>query len=125
MYNFSYIFKILFISLFIFFLLFAMSYSSIQKQQLTSNNLGVKSGIKEALNYGDLRVNGNVTVSDHDLVIAIINNYLENNNIVVDEIEFQIYKSENIITVDILTNKAIFNGNSKVLESFSYEVKHN
>lgn len=121
--NFSFIIKMIFISFFIFILIYALNFSSTQKDLVSSNNFGVKNTTKEALNIGDLRVNGVVTYNDNILLDSTIRNYLNNNNLNVDDVKFDIAVNDNIVTVKISTSKNLLDEISNSYAIFSYKVE--
>jgi len=121
--NFSFIIKMIFISFFIFILIYALNFSSTQKDLVSSNNFGVKNTTKEALNLGDLRVNGVVTYNDNILLDSTIRNYLNNNNLNVDDVKFDIAVNDNIVTVKISTSKNLLDEISNSYAIFSYKVE--
>lgn len=121
--NFSFVIKMTFISFFIFMLIYAINFSSIQKEYLTSNNITVKNSIKESLNIGTLRAYGTVSFDEDLMISSSIENYLINNNINIDDVTFEYAINENVITVKITTNKNVFNLISESVEIFSYEIR--
>lgn len=123
--NFAYIFKIIFISLFVFILIFAISFISLSKVNVDSNNFNIKNSVKESINIGQLRVNDNISFDEQVLVDSIIKSYYQNNKEISDNINFKVYKNGNIITVEIIKNKKILNNDSTVDAVFSYEVVKN
>lgn len=123
--NFAYIFKIIFISLFVFILIFAISFISLSKVNVDSNNFNIKNSVKESINIGQLRVNDNISFDEQILVDSIIKSYYQNNKEISDNINFKVYKNGNIITVEIIKNKNILNNDSTVDAVFSYEVVKN
>lgn len=121
--NYSFIIKMIFISFFIFILLYALNFSSTQKDLVSSNNFGVKNTTKEALNIGDLRVSGAITYNDTILLNSTIENYIQNNNINVDDVRLGIAVNDNIVTVRINTSKNLFDEISNSSATFSYKVE--
>jgi len=121
--NFSFVFKTIILSLFVFILIYALSFSSVQQDIVSSNNFGVKNTTKEALNLGDLRVYDVVTFNDEILLNSTINNYVKNNNIQIDNVKFDIAVNDNIVTVRINTNKNLFSQVSSGTNLFSYKVE--
>ena len=121
--NYSFIIKMIFISFFIFILLYALNFSSTQKDLVSSNNFGVKNTTKEALNLGDLRVNGVVTYNDTILLKSTIENYIKNNNINVDDVRLGIAVNDNVVTVKISTSKNLLDEISNSSATFSYKVE--
>lgn len=120
--NFSFVFKSIFISFFIFIIIYAISFVSVQNDMNDHNNVAVKNTVKESLNIGELRVNDNVTFDNALLLSSIIENYLKNNNITIDKIGFDIAVNNNIVTIKIYTYKNMFEVNSNSVETFSYQV---
>lgn len=123
--NFAYIFKIIFISFFVFILIYAISFISMSKVNVDSNNSNVKNSIKEAINIGDLRVNDNISFNEDILIDKILDYYEMNNKEMSDDITFRVYKNSNIITVEIIKTKNVLNNDSTVEAIFSYEVIKN
>jgi uncharacterized protein YuzE len=123
--NFAYIFKIIFISFFVFVLIYAISFISMSKVNVDSNNTNVKNSIKEAINIGDLRVNDNISFNEDLLIDKILDYYEMNNKEMSDDITFRVYKNSNIITVEIIKTKNVLNNDSTVEAIFSYEVIKN
>jgi len=121
--NFSFIFKTLFISFFMFMLIFAINISSIQQDIVSSNNFSVKNVVKESLNIGYLRVYDEVTYDNEILLSSTLNNYSFNNNYKFDNVDFDIAVNDNIVTVGISTGKSIFNKFSGATGVFSYKVE--
>lgn len=120
--NFSFIFKMIFISLFIFLIIYSISFVSVQNDMLSSNNFGIKNVTKESLNIGDLRANDAVTFDDDILLESVINNYLKNNNLSIDKVGFDIAVNNDIVTVKIYSYKNMFEIDSNSVETFSYQV---
>ena len=123
--NFAYIFKIIFISFFVFVLIYAISFISMSKVNVDSNNTNVKNSIKEAINIGDLRVNDNISFDEDILIDKILDYYEMNNKEMSDNVTFRVYKNSNIITVEIIKTKNVLNNDSIVEAVFSYEVIKN
>lgn len=123
--NFAYIFKIIFISFFVFVLIYAISFISMSKVNVDSNNTNVKNSIKEAINIGDLRVNDNISFNEDILIDKILDYYEMNNKEMSDNVTFRVYKNSNIITVEIIKTKNVLNNDSTVEAVFSYEVIKN
>lgn len=123
--NFSYIIKALFISFFIFMIIFAITFVSTQKQMVDSSNYGVKDSVKESINIAEYRRSGDIVLDKDTLIKTTILNYIKNNNISVDDVTFEIYVDEvnNIVTTKIFTNKEMFESNSKSNYTFSYKVE--
>ncbi len=120
--NFSFIFKMIFISLFIFLIIYSISFVSVQNDMLSSNNFGIKNVTKESLNIGDLRANDTVTFDDDILLESVINNYLKNNNLSIDKVGFDVAVNNDIVTVKIYSYKNMFEIDSNSVETFSYRV---
>lgn len=120
--NFSFIFKMIFISLFIFLIIYSISFVSVQNDMLLSNNFGIKNVTKESLNIGDLRANDAVTFDDDILLESVINNYLKNNNLSIDKVGFDVAVNNDIVTVKIYSYKNMFEIDSNSVETFSYQV---
>lgn len=120
--NFSFIFKMIFISLFIFLIIYSISFVSVQNDMLSSNNFGIKNVTKESLNFGDLRANDTVTFDDDILLESVINNYLKNNNLSIDKVGFDVAVNNDIITVKIYSYKNMFEIDSNSVDTFSYQV---
>lgn len=121
--NFGLIIKTIFVSFFIFILIYALNFSSTQQNMTSSNNYGIKNVTKEALNIGDLRVNDVVTFDDEILLNSTIGNYLKNNNLNIDDVKFDIAVNDNIVTVKIKTIKNILDNTSNGTYTFSYKVE--
>lgn len=122
--DFSFVLKSIIFSFFVFMIIFAISFVSSQKVLVDSNNYGIKDSVKEAINIGQYRANGDITFSSNKLILATINNYLENNKLKVDDVSFDIAIDEDndIVTVRIYTDKELFNASSQVDYTFSYQV---
>lgn len=123
--NFSYIIKSLFISFFVFMIIFAITFVSTQKQMVDSSNYGVRDSVKESINIAEYRRSGDIVFDEDTLIKTTILNYIKNNNISVDGVTFEIYVDEvnNIVTTKIFTNKEMFESNSKSNYTFSYKVE--
>ena len=123
--NFSYIIKSLFISFFVFMIIFAITFVSTQKQMVDSSNYGVRDSVKESINIAEYRRSGDIVFDNDTLIKTTILNYIKNNNISVDDVTFEIYVDEvnNIVTTKIFTNKEMFESNSKSNYTFSYKVE--
>lgn len=123
--NFSYIIKALFISFFVFMIIFAITFVSTQKQMVDSSNYGVRDSVKESINIAEYRRSGDIVFDKDTLIKTTILNYIKNNNILVDDVTFEIYVDEvnNIVTTKIFTNKEMFESNSKSNYTFSYKVE--
>lgn len=122
--NFSFVIKAIIISFFVFLVIYAVSFASSQKNMLDSNNYGVKDAVKESIDIGYYRSTGEIRFNQEQLLLSTINNFLENNNLKVDEVSFDIALDEenNIVTVRIYTSKNIINSTSKIDYTFSYQV---
>lgn len=122
--NFSFVIKAIIISFFVFLIIYAVSFVSSQKTILDSNNYGVKDTVKESIDIGYYRATGEIQFDQEQLLISTISNFLDNNNLKVDEVSFDIALDEenDIVTVRIYTSKNIANSTSKVDYTFSYQV---
>lgn len=122
--NISFVIKSLIISFFILMIVFAVSFVSSQKLLVDSNNYGVKDTVKESINIAEYRRTGNIIFDEDALIKSTIQNYIKNNNIVIDDVTFEIAVDEvkNIVTVKIYTTKDILNANSEASYTFSYQV---
>lgn len=122
--NISFIIKSLVLSLTVFLILYAIFFVSSQNVMLDSNNYGVRDSVKESINIAQYRVNGDITFDKETLIKSTIKNYIENNNINVDDVTFEIALDEinNIVTVTINTEKEVLDANSKSSYTFSYQV---
>ena len=118
--NFSYIIKALFISFFVFMIIFAITFVSTQKQMVDSSNYGVRDSVKESINIAEYRRSGDIVFDKDTLIKTTILNYIKNNNISVDDVTFEIYVDE---VNNIVTNKEMFESNSKSNYTFSYKVE--
>lgn len=121
--DFSFVFKTIFISFFIFILIYVINFSSTQKDLVTSNNFGVKNATKEALNLGVLRTEDVVSYDNEILLESTIKNYLVNNNLSIDDVNFDIAVNDNIVTVKIGTSKNLFDNTSNSYGIFSYVIE--
>ena len=121
--DFSIVFKTIFISFFIFILIYVINFASTQKDLVTSNNFGVKNATKEALNLGVLRTEDVVSYDNEVLLESTIKNYLVNNNLSVDDVNFDIAINNNIVTVKIGTSKNLFDNTSNSYGIFSYVIE--
>lgn len=121
--NFSFVIKMTIVSFFIFLILYAINFTSIQKEYITSNNITVKSTTKESVNIGTLRVYGQVTFDVETLISSSIENYVINNNIDIDQVDFEYAINDNILTIKITSNKNLFSSLSENYEIFSYEIR--
>lgn len=122
--NFSFIIKALFLSFFCFLLLFAVSIISSQKLLTESNNYAIKDSLKESIDIAAYRINGDIVIDQETLIKSTIENYVKNNNLKADEVEFEIAIDEenNIVTVTIYTMKNVLENNSESSYTFSYQV---
>ena len=122
--NFSYVIKAIIISFFVFAIIYSLSFVSTQNLMLNTSNYGIKNSLKESINLAEYRINQDIVFNEEELVKNVIKNYAENNNIKVDEIEFEVYLNEetNIVTVKINTMKKMFNSDSKANNTFSYQI---
>lgn len=122
--NISFIIKSLVLSLTVFFIMYAIFFVSSQNVMLDSNNYGVRDSVKESINIAKYRVNGDILFDKDALIKSTIKNYVENNNINVDDVTFEIALDEinNIVTVTIITEKEVFDANSESSYTFSYQV---
>lgn len=122
--NISFIIKSLVLSLTVFFIMYAIFFVSSQNVMLDSNNYGVRDSVKESINIAKYRVNGDILFDKDALIKSTIKNYVENNNINVDDVTFEIALDEinNIVTVKITTEKEMFDANSESSYTFSYQV---
>ena len=122
--NISFIIKSLVLSLTVFFIMYAIFFVSSQNVMLDSNNYGVRDSVKESINIAKYRVNGDILFDKDALIKSTIKNYVENNNINVDDVTFEIALDEinNIVTVTITTEKEVFDANSGSSYTFSYQV---
>lgn len=121
--NFSFVIKMIFISFFIFILIYALNFSGTQKDLISSNNFGVKNTTKESLNIGDLRAYDVVTYDDDMLLKSTIQNYLKNNNLNIDDVKFDIAVNDNIVTIRISTSKNLLDNISSSTNTFSYKIE--
>lgn len=122
--NFSFVIKALFLSFFCFLLLFAVSIISSQKLLTESNNYAIKDSLKESIDIAAYRINGDIVIDQETLIKSTIENYVKNNNLKADEVEFEIAIDEenNIVTVTIYTMKNVLENNSESSYTFSYQV---
>jgi len=123
--NFSFTIKALIISFFSFMIIYSISFISSQKLILDSNNYGIKNSVKKSINVAEYRKSGDITFHKDTLINSVLENYIRNNNINVDDITFEIYVNENtnVVTVKLYTSKDIFNTQSNADYIFSYQVK--
>lgn len=122
--NIFFVIKSLIISLMIFVLIYSVSLVSTQKNLIVNNNYSIKDSIKESINIAKYRVDGEITFDQEQLIKSTILNYIENNNMKLDNVTFEIYLDEDndIVTVSIYSEKDIFNKTSKADYTFSYQV---
>ncbi len=120
--KYSFVFKMIFISFFIFILIYAVSLVGVQNDLISSNNFVVKNTVKESINIGDLRVNNQVSFDQEHLINSLLVNYAKANNIKLNKVKFKIAINENIVTVKIYTYKNMFQIDSDSVEEFSYQV---
>lgn len=120
--DFSFVIKSIFISFFVIILLFAISFASSQKLATSSNNFGVRNTTKESVNLGDLKAYDKITFNDQALILSTVENYLINNNIDIDNVEFDIAVNDDIVTITIRTIKGLFEKESIMDNTFSYQV---
>ncbi len=120
--NYSFVFKMIFISFFIFILIYAVSLVGVQNDLISSNNFVVKNSVKESINIGDLRVNNQVSFDQEHLINSLLVNYAKANNINLNKVKFKIAINEDIVTVKIYTYKNMFQIDSDSIEEFSYQV---
>lgn len=123
--NFSFVIKMIFVSFFVFVLIYAINFSSTQQDLVSSNNFGVKNATKEAVNIGQLRIHDEVTYDENILIDSIIENYIKSNNITADNVQFQVAVNENIVTVKLVTSKNLFSQVSGGSAIFSYKIERN
>jgi len=123
--NFSFTIKALIISFFSFMIIYSISFISSQKLILDSNNYSIKNSVKKSINVAEYRKSGDITFDKDTLINSVLENYIRNNNINVDDITFEIYVNENtnVVTVKLYTSKDIFNTQSNADYIFSYQVK--
>ena len=120
--DFSFIFKSILLSFFIFLIVFAIGNASTSKMFLNNNNQGVKNTVKESLNIGELRVSGVVTFDDDMLIESTVNNYIKNNNITGD-VDFEIAVNNNTVTVKVIQKTDLLGNVGNIIDIFSYEVR--
>lgn len=122
--NISFIIKSLVLSLTVFFIMYAIAFVSSQNVILDANNYGVRSSVKESINIAQYRLNGDIKFDEEALIENVIKNYVNNNNISVDDVMFEIAVDEvnNIVTVKITTEKEVLDVNSESSSTFSYQV---
>lgn len=120
--NYSFVFKMIFISFFIFILIYAVSLVGVQNDLISSNNFVAKNTVKESINIGDLRVNNQVSFDQEHLINSLLVNYAKANNINLNKVKFKIAINEDIVIVKIYTYKNMFQIDSDSVEEFSYQV---
>ncbi len=120
--NFSFVFKMIYISFFIFILIYAVSLVSIQNDIISSNNFVVKNTVKEGLNIGDLRVNNKVSFDQDKLISSLLINYAKSNNVELNKVKFEMAINDDIVTVKFYTYTNMFQIDSDSVEMFSYQV---
>lgn len=120
--DFSFIFKSILLSFFIFLIVFAIGNASNSKMFLNNNNYGIKNTVKESLNIGELRATGNVTFDNEKLIESSLDNYISNNPTTLNEITFNISVNNNIVTIELGVKNLLFEPESKLNSIFSYEV---
>lgn len=120
----SFIIKSLIFSFFVFMIIFAMSFISSQKLMVDSNNYGVRDSVKESINIAEYRKSGKIVFDEDALIKSTLDNYIKNNNIIIDEVTFEIALDEvsDIVTIKIYTDKELLNANSEASYTFSYQV---
>lgn len=122
--NIFFVIKSLVLSLMVFILIYAISLISTQKNVIVNNNYTIKDSIKESINIAKYRVDGEITFDQEQLTKSTILNYIDNNNINLDNITFEIYLDEqnDIVTVSIYSEKDVFDKISKADYTFAYQV---
>ena len=120
--NFSFVFKSIILSFFIFLIVYAIGCASTLKVLINSNNFGVKNSVKESLNIGELRATGNVTYDTEALKESVIKNYKNNNPQNINDVDFKIYLNNNMITVDINNKSTLSNIDNDINGIFAYEI---
>lgn len=122
--NVSFVIKSIVISFFVILIIFAISFISSQKYILDSNNYGIKDSVKESINIAEYRKSGEIVFDKEKLINSVLKNYVDNNNINVDEVTFEIAldEEENIVTVKIYTDKNVVGALSEASYTFSYQV---
>lgn len=122
--NIFFVIKSLVLSLMVFILIYAISLISTQKNVIVNNNYTIKDSIKESINIAKYRVNGEITFDQEQLIKSTILNYIDNNNINLDNVTFEIYLDEqnDIVTVSIYSEKDVFDKISKADYTFAYQV---
>jgi len=122
--NIFFVIKSLILSLMVFILIYAISLISTQKNVIVNNNYTIKDSIKESINIAKYRVEGEITFDKEQLIKSTILNYIDNNNINLDNVTFEIYLDEqnDIVTVSIYSEKDVFDKISKADYTFAYQV---
>jgi len=122
--NIFFVIKSLVLSLMVFILIYAISLISTQKNVIVNNNYTIKDSIKESINIAKYRVDGEITFDQEQLIKSTILNYIDNNNINLDNVTFEIYLDEqnDIVTVSIYSEKDVFDKISKADYTFAYQV---
>lgn len=122
--NIFFVIKSLILSLMVFILIYAISLISTQKNVIVNNNYTIKDSIKESINIAKYRVDGEITFDQDQLIKSTILNYIDNNNINLDNVTFEIYLDEqnDIVTVSIYSEKDVFDKISKADYTFAYQV---
>lgn len=123
--NFSFVFKSIILSFFIFLIVYAIGTASTLKVLVNGNNFGVKNSVKESLNIGELRATGNITYDTEVLRKSVIENYKSNNPKNINDVDFKIYLNNNIITVDINNESTLSGINNNINGIFAYEIYKN
>lgn len=123
--NFSFVFKSIILSFFIFLIVYAIGTASALKVLVNGNNFGVKNSVKESLNIGELRATGNITYDTEMLRKSVIENYKSNNPKNINDVDFKIYLNNNIITVDINNESTLSGINNNINGIFAYEIYKN
>ena len=120
--NFSFVFKSIILSFFIFLIVYAIGCASTLKVLINGNNFGIKNSVKESLNIGELRVTGNVTYDTDVLKESVVKNYIKNNSKNINDVDFKIYLNNNMITVDINNKSTLSNIDNDINGIFTYEI---
>ena len=120
--NFSFVFKSIILSFFIFLIVYAIGCASTLKVLINGNNFGVKNSVKESLNIGELRATGNVTYDIEALKESVIKNYKNNNPKNINDVDFKIYLNNNMITVDINNKSTLSNIYNDINGIFAYGI---
>lgn len=122
--NIFFVIKSLVLSLMVFILIYAISLVSTQKNVIVNNNYTIKDSIKESINIAKYRVDGEITFDEDQLIKSTILNYIDSNNMNLDNVTFEIYLDEinDIVTVSIYSEKDVFDKVSKADYTFAYQV---